>query len=315
MEIKISIICPVYNAAKYLHKCIDSIIAQTLPEWELILVNDGSTDNSGIICDRYASEDLRIKVYHKHNSGVSAARQTGILNAHGEYSIHVDSDDWIEPNMLEELYYNAVSERADMVICNMFKDDKNGAKVIKETPTDINNNDVIIRDLLCDKLHGSNCNKLVRHSIYNEFGIKYPTNINYCEDLLICLSMLVHPIKVIYINKAYYHYVVTDTSITHTGYHYENRKKFTLQAEKILPVYLKDDLRSRAYRNKLYAYLKGLIDYQEFKSFVPVPISISLNPKNSHNIVYFVSSVLIACHLNKIVEFYTRALLKLRNGK
>lgn len=99
---KISVIVPVYKAEAYLHRCVDSIIAQTFTDWELLLVDDGSPDRSGDICDEYASKDARIRVFHKENGGVSSARQKGLDEAIGEYTIHADPDDWVEPTMLEE---------------------------------------------------------------------------------------------------------------------------------------------------------------------------------------------------------------------
>lgn len=101
---KISIIVPVYKAETYLHRCVDSILAQTFTDWELILVDDGSPDQSGKICDEYAKKDQRVKVIHKENGGVSSARQRGLDESVGEYTIHADPDDWVEPEMLDELY-------------------------------------------------------------------------------------------------------------------------------------------------------------------------------------------------------------------
>ena len=103
----VSIIVPIYNAEKYIHECIDSLLAQTYTNIEVILVDDGSIDNCGKICDDYASKDKRVKVIHQKNGGVSVARQTGILHATGEYSIHADPDDWVEPNMIGELVAKA----------------------------------------------------------------------------------------------------------------------------------------------------------------------------------------------------------------
>ena len=123
---KISVIVPVYKAEKYLHRCVDSIIAQTFTDWELLLVDDGSPDKSGEICDGYSRHDGRIMVYHKNNGGVSTARQTGIDKAIGDYTIHVDPDDWIEPTMLEELYHKATDNNADMVICDFVFEYKSG---------------------------------------------------------------------------------------------------------------------------------------------------------------------------------------------
>lgn len=99
----ISIIIPVYNVEKYLSKCIDSVLAQDFEDWELLLINDGSTDNSGNICDEYAIKDSRIKVFHQENKGVSAARNLGIDNAQGEYIIFIDSDDYVTSTYLSDL--------------------------------------------------------------------------------------------------------------------------------------------------------------------------------------------------------------------
>lgn len=97
---KVSIIVPVYKAEKYLNRCIDSIIAQTFTDWELLLIDDGSPDRSGDICDEYAKKDIRIRVFHKKNGGVSSARNLGLYNVQGEYVTFVDSDDWIDVNTL-----------------------------------------------------------------------------------------------------------------------------------------------------------------------------------------------------------------------
>ena len=120
LNISVSIIVPVYKAEAYLHHCLDSILAQTFTDWELLLVDDGSPDRSGVICDEYAAKDDRIIVFHKENGGVSSARQKGQDEAQGEYTIHADPDDWVEPTMLEELYKKAKADDADMVICDYF---------------------------------------------------------------------------------------------------------------------------------------------------------------------------------------------------
>ena len=111
----ISIIVPVYNAEKTLQRCIHSLQCQTFTDFEILLIDDGSLDYSGQICDEYSAKDRRIRVIHKrYNKGVSSARQTGIDIAQGKYTIHVDPDDWVEPTMLEELYQKAVEHNADM---------------------------------------------------------------------------------------------------------------------------------------------------------------------------------------------------------
>ena len=115
----ISVIAPVYNTEKYLPRCIDSILAQTFTDFELLLIDDGSKDNSGAVCDEYASKDERVRVFHKENGGVSSARNVGLDNAKGEWITFVDSDDWIAETMYQEMYELATLENADIVYCDI----------------------------------------------------------------------------------------------------------------------------------------------------------------------------------------------------
>ncbi|GMO20122.1 MAG: hypothetical protein Pg6A_06940 [Termitinemataceae bacterium] len=118
----VSVIIPVYNAEKYLHYCINSILKQTFENFELLLIDDCSKDKSLEICKKYSQTDKRIKVYHKEiNEGTAQARKTGISNAAAEYVIFVDNDDWIEPEMLEKLYCKAVTKNYDMVFCDFYE--------------------------------------------------------------------------------------------------------------------------------------------------------------------------------------------------
>lgn len=118
----VSVIVPVYNIEEYLEKCIESILLQSLKQFELILVDDGSTDGSGDICDAYAEKDARIKVIHKHNEGPVKARKAGFEQSKGEYIAFADGDDWIEPDMLEKLYSLLVTENTDIAMCGRFED-------------------------------------------------------------------------------------------------------------------------------------------------------------------------------------------------
>ena len=207
MEPLISVIVAIYNAENYLHRCLDSILAQTFTDFELLLVNDGSTDCSGKICDEYALKDSRIKVIHKSNGGVATARQCGIDNAAGEFSIHVDPDDWVEPTMLEELYKKAIEENADIVICDYFSEESNNrCKLIEQKPCNLER-DSILREMLSQKLHGSCWNKLIKLSLYRDYNIIFPKDIIRWEDLYVVSHiMAVTPAKISYLNRAFYHY-------------------------------------------------------------------------------------------------------------
>ncbi len=211
MKTIISIITPVYKAEKYIHRCVDSILAQTFTDFELILVDDGSPDNSGAMCDEYAAKDPRVKVIHKANGGVASARQCGIDNATGVYTIHADPDDWVEPEMLEELYGKAVAEEADMVICDYYLCKRKKSLYISQKPTSLETT-ALFREYLGQKLHGSLCNKLIRRELYTKHNIIFPPEITRWEDLLIVCSVLMHPVKVAYLPKAFYHYDLSISS-------------------------------------------------------------------------------------------------------
>ena len=134
---KVSIIVPVYNIENYIRVCVESILAQTYESFELILVDDGSKDNSGILCDEYAAIDSRVKVIHKENGGVSSARNTGLQQAKGKWIMYVDGDDWIEPDMIESLIETAKATEADLVFGDFIKYGANaGNKQLPSWSTD-----------------------------------------------------------------------------------------------------------------------------------------------------------------------------------
>lgn len=203
----ISIIVAIYKAEDYLEKCINSLLKQTFKDFEILLIDDGSPDNSGIICDEYAKIDSRIQVYHKENGGVSSARQLGLNKAKGKYIIHADPDDWIEADMLKELYSKAEAENADMTICDYYVDFKNSNKTIyvNQKPKSLEHIEVL-KELFIN-LHGSGCNKLIKKDCFDKFNIAYPQEIKFCEDLYVNAAILKNKIKIAYLPKAFYHYV------------------------------------------------------------------------------------------------------------
>ena len=201
----ISVIVPIYKAEVYLHRCIDSLLAQTFHDFEILLIDDGSSDNSGKICDEYAKKDKRIRVFHKANEGVSATREFGIKHAKGKYTIHCDSDDWVEPLMLEELYTKAEKENADYVICDYFVDRGNRSFRINQKPASISSHTVLSE--IFYKLGSSCWNKLIKRECYNE-NVHFPENINFGEDLVINAQILMNNPKIAYLPMAFYHYII-----------------------------------------------------------------------------------------------------------
>ena len=210
---KVSVIVPVYKAEKYLHRCVDSILAQTFTDFEVLLIDDGSPDRSGEICDEYAQKDSRVRVFHKENGGVSSARQCGIDNAQGEYTIHADPDDWVEPKMLEDLYKKAKDDDADIVICDFYINTEKRQIYQKQQPTALDHETVL--NELFQQLHGSCWNKLIKRACYCKYGVKFDLNLSLCEDLFYHACLLVNSIRVSYLPKAYYHYdlIINNNSI------------------------------------------------------------------------------------------------------
>jgi capsular polysaccharide biosynthesis protein cpsI len=202
---RVSIIVAIYNADLTLSRCIDSLLSQTFVDFEILLVDDGSTDSSYKICGDYAIKDCRIKVLHKANGGVSSARQYGIDHAIGLYTIHIDPDDWVEPDMLESLCKKADETNSDMIVCDFLKDCYKGQEYIRQTPSSLEHNR-LLKDFFVNKLHGSLCNKLIKRECYIKYNIHFPTDIDFCEDLYVVASLLKNEIKVSYLPQAYYHY-------------------------------------------------------------------------------------------------------------
>lgn len=202
---KISIIVPVYNAEKYIQRCVNSLLSQTFSDFEIILVDDGSIDNSGVICDEYAQTDSRLYSYHKQNGGVSSARQYGLERAVGEYVIHADPDDWVENDMLEVMYSKAIENNADMVISDYYIDTQNKQRRVNQHISKCDNIS-LLKATLEQRLHSSCWNKLVRRHLFDQYDIEFPEGLSRWEDMWVTCSLLMHDIKVSYVPEAFYHY-------------------------------------------------------------------------------------------------------------
>jgi len=208
----ISIIVPVYKVEQYLHRCIDSILAQTYSDFELILVDDGSPDNSGKICDEYMKKDIRVKVIHKINNGVSSARNAAIDICEGEYISFVDSDDFIDTDMLENMYNCAVSNSVDIVMSNFLM---NGKIIIAQIPLNkiIEKNEIREKILPSFSEINTICiyefkNKLFRKEFIINENIRFNENLSYQEDLLFMINIYANANSMYYIEKSFYHYEV-----------------------------------------------------------------------------------------------------------
>ena len=212
---KISIIVPVYKAEQYLDKCIESILNQTFNDFELILVDDGSPDGSGKICDEWAKKDNRIVVIHKENSGVSAARNTALDIANGEYIGFVDSDDTIEPTMYETLYNNMRDYNAQISVCDFRFVSPNRVRIDNlEIQTQVYDSKEAIEIIFKDTpFSGHLCNKLFKADLFD--GVRLDEDIYIFEDMLAVLRILMNPIKIVYHSEPLYSYHLHDASASH----------------------------------------------------------------------------------------------------
>jgi glycosyltransferase involved in cell wall biosynthesis len=218
---KVSIIVPIYNVEKYLEKCLNSLINQTLTDIEIILVNDGSTDNSGKIADSYAANDKRIKVIHQKNAGLSSARNAGLACASGTFVGFVDPDDWIDEKTYEKMYSIAMEENCDVVSCAMSNVYKHGIVPIpKSADVCINLNEIGLGDFgitYFDIFSSSACNKLYKRDIIEKHKLSFIDNkIIPSEDGIFNIMFLVHATKVRILPDRFYFYVKHYGSITTT---------------------------------------------------------------------------------------------------
>lgn len=226
---KISIIVPVYNGAEFLRPCVDSILAQSFGDLEIILVDDGSTDESPEICDWYASQDKRVICIHQANAGAAAARNCGLKAAAGEYIAFVDSDDWIDQDMYETMVNAAEEHNCDLVICDCLKESEAGSCIYThELPGGYYNRDAMVAQyfpqlLMPDTMEYpvtiSNWLLLIRREIIEENRLSFPEGMRFSEDLLFGSEVGYYAQSMTYL-KDYtpYHYRQNPASVTHTAF-------------------------------------------------------------------------------------------------
>lgn len=206
----VSVIIPVYKVECYVERCVRSIMNQTYTEEvECIIVNDCTPDRSMEIVERLVAQydgNIQFKLlYHECNRGLAAVRNTGMKSAIGDYVIHIDSDDYVEPDMLEKMYKKAVVENADIVVADYWTTYENEEIYCSQfTPE---NKDEALKNILNDKLGGYNWNKLYLRSLYTQNQLTYMEGIDYGEDLLLSIQAFFYARKIAYIPMAFTHYV------------------------------------------------------------------------------------------------------------
>lgn len=214
---KISIVVPIYNAEKFLDKCIQSVLNQSYQNFELILVNDGSTDNSLRIIEKYNKEE-RIKLINKKNTGVSDTRNIGIENATGNLMTFLDSDDYFDENYLYEMVTELNKHNCELVISGLTYRDENYRFIKKQLYTN-KTTKIVLNDIIkemVNTLYFSSCYKMLfKKNILEEKQIRFNTNLKYGEDTLFAYNLLKNCNSIFYINSTGYNYVQNSSSVLH----------------------------------------------------------------------------------------------------
>lgn len=219
---KISIIVPVYNCEKYISNCINSILEQSFKDFELILVDDGSSDRSFEICESFAKKDNRVRTIHQPNSGVSRARNRGLDEAKGEYIGFVDGDDCVDKEMYERLYKNLADNNADISICgivNYFVKKDGTTEKVRQSPVDgfwIFSGEQALKEALQSRLYSVNpVNKLFKRELFDK--LRYPEG-KISEDAFLIPVVISKSGKVVYDSKPMYYYLRRENSITTSNF-------------------------------------------------------------------------------------------------
>lgn len=264
MNPTVSIIVPVYNAEKFLSRCVDSILNQEYSDFELLLINDGSKDNSGQICDAYAAQDTRVRVIHKENSGVSDTRNLGLDNARGIYLQFLDSDDWITPNATKLLVEASQQYDCDLVIADFYR-------VVGERVShkgDIEENDLMTKEEFAahmienpaDFYYGVLWNKLFRRDIVEQYHLRMDSTISWCEDFMFNLEYILHADTFYALQVPIYYYVKTKGSLVSQGMSLTNTIKMKLMVFEYYNNFYKHVLEEEDYeKNRLQVY-RFLVD-------------------------------------------------------
>lgn len=217
---EISVIVPVYNVEQYLPRCLDSILQQTFSDFEIILVEDGTEDGAGSICDDYSGRDERIRVIHQKNMGLAQARKNGLSIARGRYIMFVDSDDWIDSQMLETMYGQAEKTNADVVCAQCRRVDEKGRILSRKTQ---------FKTVVCEeskemayhlhvtrRISTSACTKLISKEIMR--SVIFKENLGIGEEHDMVAQIILYASKMVVTDEIFYNYFMRGNSISHAGY-------------------------------------------------------------------------------------------------
>jgi len=315
---KISVIVPVYNAAPYLHRCIDSILAQTFTDFELLLIDDGSTDGSGRFCDEYADKDGRIRVFHKENGGVSSARNVGLDNACGEWIAFCDSDDRVFPEWLENFGTTDCGSDVDVLLqgyeCSksVFGDDNNRSEFIYGF-----DGEGTAAELLAVWLKEAKgifmCMQALRFSVIHNRHLRFDTQLKHKEDAVFVLDYLSRCNRIRAVNKIGYYYYVPEwnakyaenfeasatagesmyRSVRTIMKNNPSNEALRYYREDLTSIYISEFARRREHRRQCIKGLRGILkkDFRRSQMFFPTRLAILLD------FTHVFSSLVLTAHL------------------
>ncbi len=313
----ISVIVPVYNVEKYLKRCINSILGQTYNNFELILIDDGSPDNSGNICDEYVLKDSRVKVIHKENTGVSDSRNIGIGQAKGEYLTFIDSDDYISSDMLEIMYNDMIENNAEIVIGGRnIVNESDGHIIFQENnKKSVMNSEQALKELMIEK--NFNCvswGKLYKKELFNDY--KFCVNTIIAEDLELLYKIFPICNKIVLdTTKGLYFWTNRSDSVTKSEYN-DNWKKEIQITEEIIHFFDKEYHKIKKYAIQRYVRISikcmykcinvnNVNEVKDIRNNIK-PYIFTFLSSNNEKIHHKISFLLAIINVKLFVKFYKK---------
>lgn len=275
MEPTVSIIVPVYNAEKTIRRCVESILNQQYTDWELLLIDDGSKDGSGAVCDEYAAKDARLRVIHRENGGVSAARNLALDHARGVYLQFLDSDDWITPDATSSLVRAAEGNRCDLVVADFYR--VVGERLSRKG--DIDEDGVLSRveyaahmmENPADFYYGVLWNKLYRRDIVEKHHLRMNPEISWCEDFMFNLEYIRHAERFHALQVPIYYYVKTEGSLVNSNVTISRTIKMKLTVFEYYQQFYKSVLNDEEYDKSRLKVYRFLLDVANDGAVLPLP--------------------------------------------
>ena len=322
MNPTVSIIIPIYNAEATLHRCIDSVLTQKYTDFELILVDDGSTDSSPAICDSYAAADERIRVIHQENRGVSASRNLAIGLALGEFLQFVDSDDWITPKTTQLFVDAAVANHCDMVIADFYR--VSGNRVSHKR--DIEEEGVLTREEFADCMmerpadfyYGVLWNKLFRRDIVKKYALTMNPEINWCEDFLFNLEYILHSETFYVLPVPVYYYLKRKGSLASQGMSFRKTVQMKLNVFAYYNNFYKNVWSEEEYEKRRFQVYRFLIDAAQDGVVPPLLLPGSKKLGEEHSILSLEAlegeGELLGAYKNrKLLDYYLETVAEKNN--